>query len=86
VVNWAPFWLPDGRSVVFTTSIHGHYNYEVYLLNIETGRQHRVTYSPRFDGLPVVSPDGKQMMWTSQRSPTGVSQIFIADFHRPDGF
>lgn len=85
-VNWAPFWLPDGRSLVFTTSIHGHYNYEVYLLNIETGREQRVTYSPRFDGLPVISPDGRHMMWTSQRSPTGVSQIFIADFHCGTGY
>ncbi len=86
VVNWAPFWLPGGRSVVFTTSLHGHYNYEVYLLNIESGRHRRVTFSPRFDGLPVVSPDGRKMMWTSQRGPGGSSQVFIADFKRPEGF
>lgn len=86
VVNWAPYWLPDGKSVVFTTSIHGHHNYEVYLLNIETGLQQRVTYRARFDGLPVISPDGKKMMWTSQRGPSGSSQIFIADFKTPPGF
>mgnify|MGYP002623821317 FL=1 len=83
IVNWAPYWLPDGKSVVFTTSIHGHRNYEVYWLNIETGAQRRITHSPRFDGLPVISPDGKKMMWTSQRGPDGSSQIFIADFKSP---
>lgn len=83
VVSWAPFWLPGGRSVVFTTSLHGHRNYEVYLLNIETGRHARVTFSPRFDGLPVISPDGKRMMWTSQRGPEGQSHIFLADFKTP---
>lgn len=83
VVNWAPYWLPDGKSVVFTTSLHGHYNYEVYWLNIETGSQRRITYSPRFDGLPVISPDGKKMMWTSQRGADGSSQIFVADFNAP---
>lgn len=82
-VRWAPFWLPDGHWIVYTTSIHGHYNYEVYLLNVDTGRYRRITYSPRFDGLPVISPDGKMMMWTSQRGPSGLSQVFLADFHPP---
>lgn len=86
IVNWAPYFLPEGKSLVFTTSIHGHRNYEVYLLNIETGAQKRVTYKPRFDGLPVISHDGRWMMWTSQRGPSGRSQIFLADFKRPEGF
>lgn len=86
VVNWAPYFLPDGKSFVFTTSLHGHHNYEVYLMNIDTGKQQRITYSPRFDGLPVISKDGKSMMWTSQRTPSGNSQVFIADFKKPDGF
>ncbi len=86
VVNWAPFWHPNGSSIVYTTSIHGHFNYEVYLLNIDTGKHQRVTHSPRFDGLPVFSPNGKWMMWTSQRGSSGMSQVFMADFHLPGGF
>ena len=86
VVNWAPYWHPNGRSIIYTTSIHGHYNYEVYLLNIDTGRSQRVTFSARFDGLPVFSPDGSMMMWTSQRGRTGTSQVFLADFEGPEGF
>lgn len=84
VVNWAPYWLPDGRSIVFTTSVHGHYNYEVYKLDIESGRFNRITYSPGFDGLPVISSDGKWMLWTSQRTSDGQSQVFLADFERPE--
>lgn len=85
VVRWAPYWHPNGRSVVYTTSTHGHRNYEVYLLNIDTGKSQRVTHSPRFDGLPVISPDGRLMMWTSERGKTGTSQIFIAEFTLPEG-
>lgn len=84
IVNWAPFWLPDGKSVVFATSIHGHYNYEVYYMNIETGVFKRITFSPGFDGLPVISGDGKRMMWTSQRAADGQSQVFLADFTNPE--
>jgi Tol biopolymer transport system component len=30
--------------------------------------------------LPVFSPDGKELMWTSNRTDDGESQLFIADF------
>ncbi|MCG8405215.1 MAG: hypothetical protein MI923_08470 [Phycisphaerales bacterium] len=86
VVRWAPYWHPNGRSIVYTTSLHGHHNYEVYLLNIDTGKYSRITHSPRFDGLPVISPDGTMLMWTSQRGESGNSQIFLADFKLPEGF
>lgn len=86
VVRWAPWWLPDGHSIVYASSIHGHFNYEVYMLNIDSGKYTRVTWSGGFDGLPVISPDGKSMMWTSKRSKDSTSQVFIADFKRPAGF
>ncbi len=85
-VNWAPYWHPNGKTIVFTTSLHGHRNYEVYLMNVETRAFHRVTHSRRFDGLPVFSNDGKMMMWTSQRSTSGESQVFVAEFKLPSGF
>ena len=84
-VNWAPFWHPNGKTIAFTTSLHGHSNYEVYLLNVDNRAFYRVTHSRRFDGLPVFSPDGRMMMWTSQRGSDGSSQVFVADFHLPDG-
>ena len=86
IVRWAPFWHPNGKSIVYASSIHGHYNYEVYMLNIETGKHRRITYKMGFDGLPVFSPDGKWMMWTSKRGPDRTSQVFVADFELPEGF
>ena len=83
VVNWGPYWLPDGHSVVYATSLHGHRNYEVYWLNVDTGASRRITFHDGFDGLPVISTDGKRMMWTSQRGPDATSQIFLADFKAP---
>jgi hypothetical protein len=38
----------------------------------------RVTYSDLFDGLPVPSPDGKMLAWTSSRSGSGAGQLFLA--------
>jgi len=41
----------------------------------------RVTYSDGFDGLPVPSPDGRQLAWTSGRSGAAPGQIFIAQWN-----
>ena len=44
----------------------------------QAGADHR---REGFDGLPVFSPDGKKMMWTSKgRTADDTSQLFIADF------
>src|SRR5262249_29435663 len=85
-VNWGPYWHPNGRTIAFATSVHGHRNYEIYLMNIDTGRTARLTFHDGFDGLPVSWPDGKGLMWTSKRGPDNPPQIFLADFTLPDGF
>jgi Tol biopolymer transport system component len=36
----------------------------------------RVTHTDGFDGLPVFSPDGRQLVWTTNRR--GASQLFMA--------
>jgi hypothetical protein len=41
----------------------------------------RVTFTDGFDGLPVFSPDGKRLSWTSGRTAGGASQIFLADWN-----
>lgn len=83
-VNWAPFWHPSQEAIAYTTSIHGHYNYEVYLHAIGTGEQYRVTHHPAFDGLPTFNQEGTQMLWTSKRGPDNTAQVFIADFKLPE--
>jgi TolB protein len=69
--------------IAFTTSLHGHHRYEIYLMQLETGALYRVTDSPGFDGLPVFSHDGKKLLWTSKRGDDHSCQIFIADFKNP---
>lgn len=76
-VNWAPFFHPSGEFVVYATSEVGHDNYEVYAVEVprvanmfkkpELLAKKRVTHASGFDGLPVFSPEGDWMMWTSQR-------------------
>ena len=41
----------------------------------------RVTYSDGFDGLPVPSPDGTQLAWTSSRAGGREGQIYLAQWN-----
>lgn len=92
-VNWAPFWHPSGRGLVYATSEIGHENYEVFWVDADPGtgggptrygtKQRRVTFAHKFDGLPVFTNDGSRMMWTSQRGADRSSQVWIADFVMP---
>ncbi len=92
-VNWAPYWHPGGKYLVYATSEMGHDNYEVFLIDADSGsaseptrygtRRRRVTHAPKFDGLPVFNADGTVLMWTSQRSADFSSQVWVADFVMP---
>ena len=81
VMSWAPYYHPSGEYLIFTTNRHGFANFELYL--VDTAGQLepvRATYTKGFDGLPVFSPDGKRLAWTSNRGPSGQSQIFLGNW------
>jgi Tol biopolymer transport system component len=46
------------------------------------GKVTQVTDSDKTDVLPVFSPDGRKLMWTSTRTGDGSSQLFIGDWLR----
>src|SRR5439155_22027462 len=72
---------PSGKYVIFTSNKLGFSNFELFLVDAEGKRQPvRVTFTDGFDGLPVFSPDGKQLCWTSGRTPDGKSQLFLANW------
>jgi TolB protein len=54
-------------------------------MTIDTGKTVRLTYAPGADVLPVFSPDGKKVMWTSNRDGRSPTQLYIADFTPPKG-
>lgn len=81
-MSWAPYFHPSGEYLIFTTNLNGFANFELYI--VDAAGKHdpvRVTNTDGFDGLPVFSPDGKKLSWTSGRTSGGQSQIFIADWH-----
>lgn len=82
-MSWAPFPHPLGRYVVFTSNKHGFENFELFIVDHEgRGEPVRVSFTDGFDGLPVFSPGGQKICWTSKRS--GESQLFLADWNHAE--
>src|SRR5713226_6051543 len=86
-VNWGPYWYPDGRHIVYAAADHSNPavrpNYDIWWMNVETLAKTRITFAPGADVLPVFSPDGQKLMWTSTRDGRQPAQLFIADFVAP---
>jgi len=81
-MSWAPYFHPSGDYIVFATNLQGFHNFELYMVDADGERDPvRVTYSEGFDGLPVFSPDGSQLSWSSGRTSDKRPQIFIADWN-----
>ncbi len=81
-LSWAPFFHSTGDYLVFASNKQGYANFEVYMVDAEGLREPvRVTYTDKFDGLPVFSPDGKKLVWTSSRCTDGKTQLFFADWN-----
>lgn len=67
-INGAPAWSPKGDKLALTLSRAGAGNPEVYVLDLQTRRLERITYNSAIDTEPVWSPDGRVLVFTSDRS------------------
>ena len=78
-MSWAPYFHPSGAYVIFASNKLGFSNFELFLVDA-AGRHEpiRVTHTDGFDGLPVFSPDGNTLCWTSNRNSQDVSQLYLA--------
>jgi Tol biopolymer transport system component len=81
-MSWAPYFHPSGAYILFASNKLGFENFEVFMVDAQgTKEPVRVTYSDGFDGLPVPSPDGKMLAWTSSRSGGSAGQLFLAQWN-----
>ena len=93
-VNWGPYWHPTEPYLIWSGADHSNPNarpnYDLWLAKytvegekFSIGEPARVTDFAGADVLPVFSPDGQKLMWTSTRTEDHSSQLFLADFKLP---
>ncbi len=81
-MSWAPYIHPSGQYLLFASNKLGFENFEVFMVDVQgTKEPVRITYADGFDGLPVPSPDGRRLAWTSSRGGGREGQIFLADWN-----
>ena len=88
--NWAPYWHPNGRQIIFATNQRsvqdgtGGRTFDLYLVNTDGTGLERVSFSDTFDAFPMFSPDGTKLVFASNRradrQPSRDTNIFVADW------
>ena len=81
-MSWAPYMHPSGQYIIFASNKLGFENFELFIVDpAGTKEPVRVTYTDGFDGLPVPSPDGTMLAWTSSRAGGSAGQLFLAQWN-----
>jgi TolB protein len=71
----SPSWSPDGSRVAFISTRDG--NWELYVVDVASGVELRLTDDPATDVAPVWSPDGRRLAFLSDRG--GAWAVYVLD-------
>ena len=74
-----------GKRIVFASNMANQKDpagFDLFLINEDGTGLQRITYYPGFDAFPMVSSDGKRLVWASNRNGRAPHEtnIFIADW------
>jgi Tol biopolymer transport system component len=82
--NWAPFFHPSGKKIIFSSNHHSQkgYDFQLYMINTDGSGLERITHNSIFNAFPMFSPDGRHLVFSSNRNNHGTrdTNIFIADW------
>jgi Tol biopolymer transport system component len=82
--NWAPFYHPSGKKIIFSSNHHSErgYDFQLYMINEDGTGLERITNNSLFNAFPMFSPDGKKLVFSSNRNNGGTrdTNLFIAEW------
>lgn len=85
--NFSPYFHPDGHRLIFSSNVEtqnesGRPEFHLYLVNQDGTALERLTFDGQFNSFPMFSPDGKRLVWVSDRGAKerGEFNVFLADW------
>jgi len=86
--NWAPFFHPDGKRILFSSNNHSVKNggriFDIFMVNIDGTGLEQITDSGNFAAFPMFSFDGKKLAFSSNRrvdrAQSRDTNVFVADW------
>ncbi len=85
--NFSPFFHPDGKRIIFSSNVEtrgegGRPSFHLYLVGDDGAGLERLTFEGAFNSFPMFSPDGKRVVWVSDRNAKqpGEFNVFLADW------
>ncbi len=67
--EFAPFFFPDGKRIIFSSNYQNPRSgeFDLFAIDIDGKNLEQITFTGGFDGFPVFSPDGKTLAFSSNR-------------------
>ncbi len=82
--NWAPFFHPSGKKVIFSSNHKAKRGipFNLFMIDIDGNNLEQITNDGFFDAFPMFSKDGKKLIFSSNRNNNGTrdTNLFIADW------
>lgn len=85
--NFSPYFHPDGKRIIFSSNLEtrgegGRPSFHLYLVRDDGTGTERLTTEGHFNSFPMFSPDGKRLVWVSDRNAKapGEFNVFLADW------
>ncbi len=85
--NFSPYFHPDGHRLIFASNVEtrnegGRPEFHLYLVHEDGTGLERLTFDGQFNSFPMFSPDGKRLVWVSDRGAKerGEFNVFLADW------
>ena len=82
--NWAPFFLPGGQKIIFSSNHHSKkgYDFQLFTVDLNGNGLEQITNQSMFNAFPMFSFDGKKLIFSSNRNNGGTrdTNLFIADW------
>jgi Tol biopolymer transport system component len=82
--NWAPYFSPSGKKIIFSSNHASKrgYDFQLYMINTDGTGLEQITTESYFNAFPMFSHNGKKLVWSSNRDNHGThdTNLFIADW------